>query len=52
MLNRLKKEAEEKGMIPESQAGFRKRRSALDNVFVHVMQREKRQERMVKYICF
>jgi len=42
--NRLEKEAEEKDMIPESQAGFRKGRSTMDNVFVlaHFMQREKR----------
>jgi len=42
--NRLEKEAEEKDMIPESQADFRKGRSTMDNVFVlaHLMQREKR----------
>jgi len=42
--NRIEKEVERKGMISESQAGFRKGRATLDNVFVlnHVMQREKR----------
>jgi len=41
--NRIKKEVKGKGMIAESQAGFRKGRSTLDNVFVlnHVMQRKK-----------
>jgi len=42
--NRIEKEAEGKDMIPESQAGYKKGRSTLDNVFIlnHVMQREKR----------
>jgi len=42
--NRMETEAERKGIIPESQAGFRKRRCTMDNVFIlnHVMQREKR----------
>jgi len=42
--NRMETEVERKGLIPESQAGFRKGRSTLDNIFVldHVMQREKR----------
>jgi len=29
--NRLEKEAEEKRMIPETQAGFRRGRSTIDN---------------------
>jgi len=39
--NRLEKEAEEKRMIPETQAGFRRGRSTIDNIFmiIHV-QRE------------
>jgi len=44
--NRLEREVEEKGMIPDGQAGFRKGRATMDNIFVlnHVMQREKRKE--------
>ncbi|XP_024875876.1 uncharacterized protein LOC112457185, partial [Temnothorax curvispinosus] len=36
-------EAEEKGMVPESQAGFRKGRSTVDNIFVlnHLIQKIK-----------
>lgn len=43
--NRIEKEVEEKGMVPESQAGFRRGRATIDNIFVlnHLMQREKRQ---------
>ncbi|XP_071580229.1 uncharacterized protein [Temnothorax nylanderi] len=42
--SRLEKEAEEKGMIPESQAGFRKGRSTIDNIFVlnHLIQKGRR----------
>lgn len=45
--NRMEKEVEEKGMTPESQAGFRRGRTTIDNIFVlnHLMQREKRQGR-------
>jgi len=43
--SRLVAETEREGMIPESQTGFRIGRSTLDNVFVLVMQREKRQGR-------
>lgn len=40
---RLEKEVKEKNILPEGQAGFRKGRSTMDNVFVlnHVVQREK-----------
>ena len=39
--NRLEKEAEEKRMIPEeTQADFRRGRSMIDNIFVHIIQRE------------
>jgi len=43
--NRMEIEAERKDLIPESQTGFRRGRSTLDNIYVlnHVMQREKRQ---------
>jgi len=43
--NRLEIEAERRNLIPESQAGFRKGRATLDNIYVlnHVMQRETRQ---------
>jgi len=53
--NRIEKEVKGKDMIPESQAGFRKERSTMDNVFVlnHIMQREKRYGgEDGKYICF
>jgi len=46
-----KQTGEEKGMIPKSQARFRKGRSMIDNVFVlNHMQRGKRQEE--RFICF
>lgn len=43
---RLEKEMEHKDMLSESQAGFRKGRSTMDNIFVinHVIQREKEKE--------
>jgi len=43
--NKLEKMVEEKGLIPENQAGFRKGRSTIDNIFVlnHLMQRRTRQ---------
>jgi len=42
--NRLETEVERMDLIPESQTGFRRGRSILDNIFIlnHVMQREKR----------
>lgn len=41
---RLEKEVEEKNMVPESQAGFRRGRSTIDNIFVlnHLIQKAKR----------
>lgn len=43
--NRLENEMKEKEMLPESQTGFKKGRSTLDNIFVlnHIIQREKKQ---------
>lgn len=40
---RLKKEVEDKGIIPETQAGFRKHRGMMDNAFIlrHVVERER-----------
>lgn len=41
---KLKKEIELKGMLPEGQAGFRKGKSTIDNIFIlnHLIQRKKR----------
>lgn len=41
--NRLEKETEDKGILPESQSGFRRGRSTIDNIFIlnHLVQREK-----------
>lgn len=33
LANRLKKEMEEKEMVPECQAGFRKERGVMDNIY-------------------
>ena len=45
--NRLEEVIEAKGMLPESQAGFRKGRSTMDNIFIlnHIVQREKGKKR-------
>ncbi|XP_024884072.1 uncharacterized protein LOC112462473, partial [Temnothorax curvispinosus] len=44
--NRLELEVERLGLLPESQAGFRRGRSTMDNVFIlnHLVQREKKKE--------
>lgn len=41
---RIEKAVEQKGMVPESQAGFRSGRATIDNSFVlnHLMQRERK----------
>lgn len=41
--NRKERIVEEKKVLPESQAGFRKERSTIDNIFVlnHLVQRER-----------
>lgn len=54
LCNRLCKEAEEKKMLPESQAGFRKGRSTVDNIYIlnHVIQREKTKEESKVYALF
>lgn len=52
---RLEKKTELKGMLPEGQAGFRKGRSTIDNIFIlnHLIQRKKRKGEKEKiYILF
>lgn len=45
--HRLKKEVEEKGLLPASQAGFRKFYSMIDNIYIlnHIIQREKEKDK-------
>jgi len=44
--NRLEKEVVRKGMLPKSQAGFRKKKSTMDiYVLNHIIQREREGER-------
>ena len=51
---RLEKIVEQKGLLPESQAGFRKGRSTLDNIFIldHLAQREDRDGKKDKVYAF
>lgn len=44
---KLENEMEEKGMLPKSQAGFRKRRFTMDNIYIlnHIVQKEKKQDK-------
>ena len=50
---KLKEEVEKKNIIPETQTGFRKGRSTMDNIFVlnHLIQKSKRRERKVYALC-
>lgn len=44
---RLKRDAEEKGIIPDVQAGFREKRGTMDNIYIlqHVVERELEKKR-------
>lgn len=46
---RLVKEMEEKNILPEGQAGFRKKRSTIDNIYIlnHIVQKAKIEKRKV-----
>jgi len=47
--NRLEKEVIRKGLLPESQVGFRKKRSTMDiYVLNHIIQRKRERERRRK----
>lgn len=52
--NRLEKKTEDRNLLPESQCGFRKGRSNLENVFIlsHLVQREKKKEEDKVYTVF
>lgn len=53
--NRLEKKTEDRNLLPESQCGFRKRRSNLESVFIlsHLVQREtkKEEDKVFLFIC-
>lgn len=52
---RLEKEVEIKEMLPESQSGFRRRRSTMDNIFIlnHLIQKKKKKGEKEKiYMMF
>jgi len=46
LTERLRQEMEEKGILPETQAGFRKKRGTMDNIYIlqHVIRREVRKK--------
>ena len=46
-MERLRKEIEDKEILPESQAGFRKGRSTMDNIYIlqHVVEKEGKQKK-------
>lgn len=45
-MERLRKEVEKKNILPETQAGFKKGRGTMDNIYVlnHVIQKEIRKK--------
>lgn len=51
---RLEEEIEERKLIPENQAGFRKGRETIDNIFImnHLIQREGKEEEKKVYAIF
>lgn len=51
---RLEKKIEEKNLIPESQAGFRRGRGTLDNIFIlnHIIQRKREEKNSKVYTLF
>ena len=51
LLNRLNVHLDQKGLIPESQCGFRKDRGAIDMIFTARQLQEKCQEQNVDDVC-
>lgn len=51
---RLKREVEEKKLLPLSQGGFKKGRKAINNIFIlnYLMQREKKEKNKKVYAAF
>ena len=47
LTERLRKEIEDKEILPESQAGFKKGRSTMDNIYIlqHVVEKEGKQKK-------